>query len=45
MEWQNTTIIIKFNFIMFVFLEQWNFLLLNCNKFFRALESGIFKFA
>mgnify|MGYP006973389994 CR=1 FL=1 len=44
MEWRDTTIITKFKVIIFVHLGQWNFSLLNSNKVFRALESGISKF-
>ena len=43
MEWRDTTIITKFKVIIFVHLGQWNFSLLNCNKVFWALESGISK--
>ena len=48
MEWRDTTIIIKFNVdnvIIFVRLEQWDFSLLNCNKNFQVLESGISELA
>ena len=45
MEWRDTTIIIKFNVIIFVSLEQWDFSLLNCNKIFQVVESGISELA
>ena len=35
MEWRDTTIIIKFNVIIFVRLEQWNFLVAIVNNVFK----------
>ena len=43
MEWRDTTIIIKFNVIIFVRLRRWNFSLLTCNKIFSSAGEWYFK--
>ena len=42
-QWRNTTIIIKFNVIIFFRLGRWNFSLLNCNKIFQVLDWVVFQ--